>query len=377
MHHFRNPWWPLITTTLPVAFLYYIFSEAVALVAYQFSVAQTMSWRIMGVSCAILWLFHTSYALRYQYRGRELDRQYALTTIVTFTLFLLLCCWGSSGRIPEDIQGSVLGENRLLYAMACLSPTFIHGAIVLVFCPPEKVAAANLAKIAMSFGLIMILAVRFLSPDLHTAALYVADAVLVLTFTAVHYLAVRYTWQCLKRGPRWRVGMEYTFRLAGAIAYPLSGVLVNNDILFDIVFRTFAYPGFYFFSLINGIVICLPEPGQRHLRMLLFMLRIGTFAFILIMQVLYLPQLPQSAMSLASFGLGYLMLAPILLTIIKTKMILADVSFLKLQFSRKSVLVFSCCTVLAGMVVVVSLFKFEDEARAFAAVVLHAFAFLS
>ena len=82
-------------------------------------------------------------------------------------------------------------------------------------------------------------------------------------------------------------------------------------------------------------------------------------------------------MALASFGLGYLMLAPIMLTIIKTKMILADVSFLKLNFSRKSVIILSSCIALAGLVVVVSLFRFVDEARAFAAVVLHALAFQS
>lgn len=377
MHHFRNPWWPLITTTLPVAFLYYIFSEAVALVALQFSAAQTMSWRIVGVSCAILWVLHTGYALRYQFGGRKLDRRYGLTTLVTFTLFLLLCCCGSSGRIPEDVQGSVLGENRLLYAMACLSPTFIHGAIVLVLCPRQKRAVANHAKIAMSCGLFLILTTRILSPDLHTAALYIADALLVFTFVVLHYLAVRYTLRRLKKGPRWRTGMEYTFRLAGAIAYPLSGVLVNNDILFDIVFRTFAYPGFYLFSLINGVVICLPERGHRHWRMFLFAVRVVTFAFILVMQVLYLPLLPQSAMALAGFGLGYLMLAPILLTIIKTKMILTDLSFLKPHFSRKSVIIFSSCVAFTGLLAMVSLFQFEDEARALAAVVLDALAFRS
>ena len=377
MHHFRNPWWPLITTTLPVAFLYYVFSEAVTLVAYQFSAEQTASWRIVGVSCALLWLFHAFYTLRYQYYGRELDRRYGLVVMITFALLLVLCCCGSSGRIPEDVQGSVLGENRLLYVVACLSPTFIHGAIVLVLCPAEKGVSSRGGKTVLLLALAVILMVRLLSPDLHTAALYVADAALVLAFTALHYPAVWYARRILRKGRRWRAGMEYAFRLTGAFAYPLSGVLANNDILFDILFRTFAYPGFYLLSLLNGIVICLPEPPQRQWRMLLFTVRAATFAFIIIMQVLYLPLLPQSAMSLASFGLGYLMLAPILLTIIKTKMILTDFSFLKPVFSRRSVVIFSSLAALALLVGVVSLFRFEEAARSFAALVLHALAFRS
>jgi len=377
MHHFRNPWWPLIATIIPVAVLYYVFQEAVVLVTHQLSDEQRTAWTFLAVACACLWVVHSACTFRHVLSRRALGTTYGIVTMGVYALFLFLCCSGNSERIPDDIQGSVLGENRLLYAMACLSPTFIHGAIVLVLCPGQKYTTTTPAKFIMLCALLLIIAARILSPDLHTAALNVADAVLVLTFVALHYIAVRYVLQRLRKGSRWRVGIEYTFRLAAAVAYPLSGVLVNNDILFDLLFRTFAYPGFYLFSLVNGIVICLPEPDNRHWRIFLFTLRVVTFAFILIMQMLYLPLLPQSAMALASFGLGYLMLAPIMLTIIKTKMILADVSFLKLHFSRKSVMIFSCCTVLAGLVVVVSLFQFEDEARAFAAVVLQALAFQS
>jgi hypothetical protein len=377
MQSFRNPWWPLITTTVPVVILYYIFREAVVLVADQLSATQVTAWTFVAASCAFIGLLHTGYVLWHQVNGHELNRQYGLITVGAYAFFLLIFCCGSSERIPEDVQGSVLGENRLLYAASCLSPTFLHSAIVLVLCHVQKQKSTYGHTFRFSFVICLFLLVALVYGGQSAVGGYAADAGRVIAFIVLHYEAVRWILHVLRKWPWWRQGIGYGFKLAAAVAYPLSGVLVNNDILFDIVFRTFAYPGFYIFTLVNVVVICLPEPSQRHWRMLLFMLRVVTFGFILSMLILNLPLLPQSTMALASFGLGYLMLAPILLAIVKTKMILIDLSFLRLHFSRKSVMMLSLCAVFFCLVLGVSLFQFEDEARSFATAVLHALAFQS
>ncbi len=335
MHHFRNPWWPLITTTLPVAILYYIFREAVGLVTDQLSVAQINGWKAVGVSCVAIGVLHTIYAASYQFGHRALDRQYGLSTLIAYAIFLLVCFCGSSGRIPEDIQGSVLGEDRLLFAALCLSPTFAHSAMILVLCPSRKSPDILYLRWVISAG-VAVLVVLIASGRWDAAWGYVTNAAIIFIFIALHYHVVRWT-LALAKTRRWRQIVAYTFKLTAVFAYPLSGVLVNTDILFDVVFRTFAYPGFYFVSLFNGIVICLPEPRQSYWRLLLLMLRVITFGFILILQIMYLPLLPQSAMALASFGLGYLILAPILLTIIKTRMIVMDLSFLRFHFLRRTI----------------------------------------
>lgn len=374
MQHFRNPWWPLITTTLPVAILCYVFSEAVGLVVDQLSAAQLRGWWWVALSCGSIWAMQTAYALRYQVKGRVLDRQFGLVTIAAYSLFLLLCCCGSSERIPDNVQGSVLGENRLLYLAACLSPTFTQGAMMLALCKGQKQTRAfRLARKWFFVVVPAVLAAIALSSSGHVG-LYLADAGLVLTYVALHVYVVRLVIHLVMRSSWWRRVVGYGFKLAAAGAYPLSGLLVNTDIIFDILFRTYAYSGFYAITLANAIVICLPEPRQRHLRLLLSLARVVTFGFILSILALYLPVLPQSTMALASFGLGYVMLAPVLLAIVKTKMIVADISFLKLHFSRSSVLTMSLGAASVCLILGLSAFRFADAARSFAAAILHALA---
>lgn len=335
MHNFRNPWWPLITTTIPVAILCYIFREAVGLVTDQLSMAQVSAWKSVGVSCASLWILHTIYAAFYQSGYRALDRRYGLSTIAVYAIFLLVCFCGSRERIPEDIQGSVLGEDRLLFAALCLSPTFAHSVMILLLCPSWKSPKIHNLKRSV-LGAVAALAIFLIISGGRNAAWdYLSSATLVLIFIAVHYHVVRWTLAVMKNR-WWRQAIAYTFKVTAVIAYPLSGVLVNTDILFDVVFRTFAYPGFYLVSIFNGILICLPEPRRSYWRLLLLTLRVITFGFILVLQIMYLPLLPQSAMALASFGLGYIILAPILLAIIKTRMIITDLSFLRVRFARRT-----------------------------------------
>src|SRR3970040_1222530 len=106
MQSFRNPWWPLITTTVPVAILYYIFREAVVLVADQLSATQVTAWTFVAASCAFIGLLHTGYVLWHQVNGHELDRQYGLITVSAYALFLLIFCCGGRERSPEDVAGS-------------------------------------------------------------------------------------------------------------------------------------------------------------------------------------------------------------------------------------------------------------------------------
>jgi hypothetical protein len=80
--------------------------------------------------------------------------------------------------------------------------------------------------------------------------------------------------------------------------------------------------------------------------MALFILRLTTTGFMLLMLMLYLPVLPQSAMALASFGFGYLMLAPVVLSVIKARILAADIAFLRSHFTRRRLILISLVVVI-------------------------------
>lgn len=323
MSNARSSWWPLVITLLPAAILFYINWEAVGLIMDQLPARLYVEWIVTGIVLAIIWLTHAGYSLRYLFRKRKLDRSYALFTIWTYTLALLVYSRAGCENIPESIQYSVMGERRLWYVIACLAPTFVHAAMIMRGPRSQLLWRRNVV-----LPLATIVMVGLTHP--HRSNLLLIGLMIIVPLLSAQWIR-----SLLIRKPEWQPYVYIGVRLTAAIAYPLTGILANDDIFLDIALQSWYHKGFYLLAIVNASAMCIPEPRHSNARMALFILRVTTSGYMLFMIVTYLPILPQSAMALASFGFGYLMLAPVVLSVAKATILGADIAFLKLHFSRR------------------------------------------
>jgi len=332
MSNARSSWWPPFITLLPVAILFYVNWEAVGLVSDQLPARLRVEWIITGVVLMGIWAAHAGYSLRYLWRNKNLDRAYALFTIWSYTLALLLYSRAGCESIPEGIQGSVLGERRLWYVIACLAPTFIHAAMIM---------RGPRWRLLLRRNVMLSLSPMALAAALHP---HWKDLLLIGIVVVAPLLSARWVRSISIRKPGWQPFVYLSIRLAAAMAYPLCGILANDDIFLDIALQSWYHKGFYLLATVNALAMCIPEVQNRYARMGVFVLRLTTSGFMLVMMAMYLPALPQSAMVLASFGFGYLMLAPVVLSFAKARILATDIAFLRSHFTRRRLILISIVT---------------------------------
>lgn len=356
----KSSWWPPVITILPAAILIYINWEAVDLVSDQLPSRLRDQWIITGAMLIAIVVAHAWYVLRFLWKRRKLNRSYALFTIWSYTLALLLYSRAGCESIPDNIQYSVLGERRLWYVIACLAPTFVHAAMIMRGPRWRLLLRKNII-----LPLLLLVLVAFMHPHWR-------DLLLIGLIVVAPLMSARWVRSLSVRKPEWRPYVYLGIRLSAAMAYPLCGVLANDDIFLDIALQSWYHKGFYLLAALNALAMCIPELGHRNSRMALFVVRLTTSGFMLVMLTLYLPVLPQSAMALAAFGFGYLMLAPVVLSVTKARILAADIAFLRSHFSQRRLIIVS--VVAALFCAVLAVYILRPETRDVLAALYHRYA---
>jgi hypothetical protein len=131
------------------------------------------------------------------------------------------------------------------------------------------------------------------------------------------------------------------------IILPIVGLLLNNAVLSDKfgvnVFGDFSNYWFYILAICNGVLLCLPNIKTVNIRILLFGLKSVSLIFSLYFFLVFLPYTALSFIAIFAFGLGLLMICPIILFLIHLYEINQDIKFLKKHIKQNIlILIFSC-----------------------------------
>jgi hypothetical protein len=126
-------------------------------------------------------------------------------------------------------------------------------------------------------------------------------------------------------------------KLMVVCAFPIVGLIANNDLLFNLISTDHGDPWFFVLAIVNGIAISLPEKDHKKYRLLVFCIRSVSSAYILYFFLLFLPTLPLSAMSILVFGLGFILMSPIILMVFQTKILVGDFIYLYRNYSKRTI----------------------------------------
>lgn len=137
------------------------------------------------------------------------------------------------------------------------------------------------------------------------------------------------------------------------LCMPLCGLLINQTFSgFGSnnpsagVFGDFSHPLFYIIAALNGLLLLIPPLKNKELRLSLFYLKSVGYAYILYFLIVFLPILPIGFMGIIIYGLGLLILTPLLATSLQGYHLAKEWVILSKSWSKLIVTVVFCLGVI-------------------------------
>lgn len=118
----------------------------------------------------------------------------------------------------------------------------------------------------------------------------------------------------------------YTAAFITAFVMPLAGLVINQSFS---AFGDFSHPLFYIIAAANGILLLLPKVNNTKLRLALFYFKSVGYTYILYFFIVFLPITPLGFVGIIFYGLGLLIFAPAMVTLLQGYHLLKEWVILK------------------------------------------------
>ncbi len=345
----RHPAWLLAAITVPQALLLFFLGRDYQILRTEIAAEYLAQWHLYLGVLAVLCSGFTAYGIWCLVRSRPLKGAWLSPVALVLYIACLYAFIANGGylysnAVPAWIASS---ENGLIYVLTFLSPGLLYALILGVFeLTPEKDESARrillnfagvvLLPIGSYLALMLIMNVRVAGASQVQEFLF--PIFLIAATVAFFFLLIRAV-LLLGRGRLGEAmsapGVQIPFRLVIGVVFPLLGLVLNNhgELIglreMTHVFGDFDHPGFYIFALLNGVALALPDREEPLYRTGLFLARLFLFPFSLYFCFVFLPYLPLALLAMFLFGLGFLMLTPLVLTIVHIRALLGDYAYLQ------------------------------------------------
>ncbi|MBC8084052.1 MAG: MSEP-CTERM sorting domain-containing protein [Hymenobacter sp.] len=350
MRNLLNPKWLLLFNALPVVMLAALCYGEFVVIDSLLPPESRLLWQWFGLALAGLGLTTLGYAL-WRLGRRPLEPWYAGLTLVAYSAFLCLCAYHGTGLVPRDVPRWMVPTDLLVYVATFLMPTLAHALFVLVVCftPDERPHRAGrsfalaLAVPATWFLLFQVLDALHgwsgASSWLEGASIMAA---LVLGTVGFLFFLVRGVYIIGLNQADEPSEFALVWKTLISIILPLLGLAVNNGLLFGRfgeqdtgIFGNFTSPWFYGLALLNGGLLCWPNPARKLPRLLLFLGRGVLLGYTFYFFLIFLPYLPFSVFAVILIGTGFLMLTPLVLLVVHLRELGTDYAALRVFYSSR------------------------------------------
>ncbi|MDO7875844.1 MSEP-CTERM sorting domain-containing protein [Hymenobacter sp. ASUV-10] len=353
MQNLRKPQWLFMINTGPLVVLFAMCYGIYTVIHSLLPPESVVLWQRFGAGLGLLGLGTAGFAAVQLRREQLLGAVYSLVQIGVCSGLLALVVFQSDSTIPRSVPPWMVPTDPGLIAWTLLMPTLAHAVLVLVarFTPEGEGRVLPSLLLALGVplgwwmvgGLLGLLPWDYLFPHIAEALLLLAAVMSTISF---FFFLIRTAYiLAQKKGGFW-AGSGWVFRVLVALVMPLLGLAVNsgvllNDVLGNIgggIFGDFSSPWFYILAALNGVLLCLPDSPRPALRLVQLLGRAGLFGFTLYFAVVFLPFLPLSIPAILVFGVGFLILTPVLLFVVHVRQLGDDLAALQPHYGRRLVL---------------------------------------
>lgn len=337
----------LVANSLPVALLLFLYGGMLSIVKPLLGEESVELWTMYGGLLIALVVLSTLYATIAWRKQKNVSAIYAGLIFLSYVPLLWGFMENYSLLVPWEIPRWMMPEDAELFALRLLSIPLAHALFVLVTVSlPEGDRGSPLRDILMAAAipLACYVFVQVIEPwrlgiDFERHVWTVLFVTIVIAFL---FFLFRGVLALVQRRSGTGKGMGVVVTLLIALVFPLLGLAINNGDLTDFfseahgVFGDLSHPAFYIIAVLNAAVILWPSSENPRVRLLQFVLRSAGFSYVLYFFVLFLPLLPISIVAIIAIGIGFLLLAPVLLFIVQSLLLFKDARFLAAHRSRTS-----------------------------------------
>lgn len=353
MQNLHNPRWLLIVNTLPIVVLGLIFIGQYNIIETLLEDDTIKLWKAFSFALGILGIFNFVYTLYLIFKKKNVSVWYSLLALLFYIPFIYLYANHLDKIIPFYVPRWITPNNIFLYVGTFLMPTLLYAMFILVshFTPQHKeqkawinfLLAIGIPVLGYLFAQLILPLWQRVDSDFyyHVLIVLVIVATLVFLFFLIRGILIIAN----KKGAIWKK-YQLAWKIPIAIIFPVLGLYLNNGQLFhdfshNGIFGNFYSAWFYGLAIANGVFICLPNLNNKIYRLILFIARSVTFSYTFYFFLVFLPFLPLSFFAIIAIGTGFLMLTPLVLFIVHTKVLSKDFTYLNTLFSKKIILVIS------------------------------------
>lgn len=326
----------LLAHTLPALLLFLLLGQLFGYIRPALDPAALELWRTYAIWLGAATLTATGYAIWCIANKRTVHVLYGILVFVVHVPLL----WWSMDRVndlfPREIPFWMVPEEARLYGIRILSAALLHALIVMVGASLPSGYRGKPVRdllIGAAIPLCCYLFVQVVEPyrmgiDFERHAWVVVMVVLVVAFLFFMFRGLLAMVRRRSSSGAWAIAS----RIIVGLILPLLGLAVHNDVLGNQgrgMFGDLSHWGFYLIALLNGLVVVWEPSTVPRTRLVQFLLRSIGFSYVLYFFILFLPFLPLSIVAIVAVGVGFLLLAPVLLFLVQGMQLWNDLRFLR------------------------------------------------
>lgn len=367
MRNLFNPIWLFIINTLPIVVLFFLFISQFNIIKSLLDPESIELWKTFGCTLGGIALMNTLYSTILVIKKKPVSFYYGFIALLVYIPFIYLYSYHSEDILPFSLPRWMVTGDLILYVGTFLMPTLVYSMFILVshFTPKAKEHKPWISfLLALAVPLTWYIFVQIILPlwktvgrgfETHAIIIFLIAGTVLFLFFLIRFIYILAT----KKAHAWSK-YQLIWKIPFALIFPLLGLLINNGILFDTVsdavFGDFQNIWFYILTVVNAVVLCLPNSDKLAYRLILFILRSITFAFTFYFFIVFLPFLPISVIAVVAFGLGFLMLSPIVLMMIHISELSKDITYLKAAFHKRTIYIIFASSVLVVPLLITATF---------------------
>jgi len=353
MKIFARPYWILLTVTLPQSLILLYYLGIHGIISSLLKPEHIHYWLLYGLGLGGLMVAASAYAIFLQIRGRSIPWGYALVTLIAYVVFLYAYLEHAGQLLPFNIpQWMIPLDEAIVLPIGLIMPVLMHTLLLLV----DRVtpAAEKHSLLKATLGAVAIpafwyLAIRFVSPliqDKVDWALrnHILEVAFIITTIGFMFLLMRLTYLLLLKIPQSKLHNIWLLRMPFTMLLPLLALLAYNGVIGGMgrewnmdmrLIGDWSHPAYYALAFITGLLLTLPPARGAMLRLLVFAAKSLLYPFVAYFFIVFLPFFPLAVDAVILVGLGFLLLAPLILFFFHTRSLYDDWGFLVEHYGRR------------------------------------------
>lgn len=337
MKNLLNPKWLLLVNILPVALLFVVFFNNYNIIESLLNPASKVLWLKFFLALVVLTSLQLAYVIFCVMKQKDISIYYAVAALFAYISLLYCYMQHSDAILPNNIPNWMISAEAVFYPGTFLMPTLAHALFILVVVSSPTPARVNVwlnflyglsIPVAGYLFVLIILPLWQKPEDSFTTHVLVVLSITASTLFLFFICRGFYMLTSLQSSRLFKYAILW--KLLIALLLPLLGLCVSNGIIgpgfTQSIFGNFKHPIFYIIATLNGILICLPAFENIYYRLIRFFGLIICYPYTLYFFFVFLPYLP---ISIVAVGVGFMMLAPLLLFILQTNELNTEFRFLK------------------------------------------------